>query len=358
MAVSRFMETAASRDYSKFWAQEHTFPWMIQQKKAPLPKRDADTRENYLRTVKGEKPFFIPLYGHDTNTVWPDAVEEHPVPEVDGFDWWGVEWEMVETAGGMITKTGTRVITDFSKWEEQVPWPDLSVVDFKADGAKIAANLDPERIHIFESTEGLFERLHEMMPFDESLLAFYEYPEELESFFRKMADYKIEVCENVFKYYGQVDGVLYHDDWGSQRAGFFSNEMFREQIMPATKLLTDYIRGQGKFLELHSCGRNMQYIPEMIELGFDMWAPQWNANDPEYIYENFGDKMTFPYPLRIEKDMDEQAVRQAVRDFVEHYGPKGRAMAQIMASPEQRAVAADELYTYSLAFYSKLFGRE
>ena len=41
------------------------------------------------------------------------------------------------------------------------------------------------------------KRLHEMMPFDESLLAFYEEPELLEEFFQKMADYKIEVCQKV-----------------------------------------------------------------------------------------------------------------------------------------------------------------
>ena len=29
-----------------------------------------------------------------------------------------------------------------------------------------------------------------------------------------MADYKIESTSKIFQYYGQVDGVLYHDDWG------------------------------------------------------------------------------------------------------------------------------------------------
>jgi len=355
---NKFMETAANRDYSKSWQLENTLPWMVQQKKPPLPKREVNTRENYLRCVKGEKPFFMPLYGEDVNTVWPDAVEEHPIPEVDGFDWWGVDWEMVEAAGGMITRTGTRVITDFEKWEEQVPWPELELVDFKADGAKIGATMDPERIHVFESPEGIFERLHEMMPFDESLLAFYEFPDELERFFQKMADYKIEICDNIFKYYGVVDGVLYHDDWGTQRAGFFSNEMFREQLMPATKRLTDFIKGQGKFLELHSCGRNMQYLPEMVELGVDMWNPQWNCNDPDYIFENFGDKITFPYPLRLNGDMNEADIRKAVRDFVDHYGSKGRAMCSAFLAPDKRSIVSDELYHYSLEYYNKLYGRK
>jgi len=56
--------------------------------------------------------------------------------------------------------------------------------------------------------------------------------------------------------------------------------------------------------------------------------------------------------------MDEQAVRQAVRDFVEHYGKKGRAMASVMAGPEQRGIALEELYEYSRKYYSDLFGRK
>ena len=50
---------------------------------------------------------------------------------------------MVETAGGMITKPGTRVIQDFANWKNEVEWPDLSVVDFKTDGEKIQKMLDP-----------------------------------------------------------------------------------------------------------------------------------------------------------------------------------------------------------------------
>ena len=62
-----------------------------------------------------------------------------------------------------------------------------------------------------------------------------------------------------------MDGVLYHDDWGTQRAGFFSNEMFREQLMPATSRFLKFLKDQGKFIELHSCGKNVQYMPEMLE---------------------------------------------------------------------------------------------
>ena len=154
--------------------------------------------------------------------------------------------------------------------------------------------------------------------------------------------------------------MLYHDDWGTQRAGFFSNDMFDEQLMPATKRFIQFIKDQGKFVELHSCGRNMQYIPEMIEMGIDMWTPQANANDIEWMHETYGKQMSFAFPLVVAPGSSEQEIRRTVDEFVDHFGGNGRIMAFIQADfrdPQQGAIAADELYNYSLAYYNKLYGR-
>ena len=153
------------------------------------------------------------------------------------------------------------------------------------------------------------------------------------------------------------DLILMHDDWGTQRGGFFSNEMFREQIMPATSRYLKFVKDNGKFIELHSCGKNVQYVPEMIEMGIDMWTPQAVINDPEYLYQNFGDKMTFAFMLPIDPGADEQTVRAQIRGFVDKFGAKGRCMPFIMAGPPQDAWARDELYNYSLNYYNKLYNR-
>ncbi|SFB32760.1 Uroporphyrinogen decarboxylase (URO-D) [Acetitomaculum ruminis DSM 5522] len=359
--MGKFMETAAHRDYSKWWQKEGTWPAMFQMAKPPITGRPYSVKENYIRCVKGEEPYWMPAYFTESNIIWPDAMEEHPVPEEDGYDWWGVNWQMVDSVGGMITKPGTRTISDFANWKEELEWPDLSLVDFKADGAKIQQNLDPDRVHIYECVEGLFERLHEMIPFDESLVAFYEEPELLAEFFEKMADYKIESCSKIFEYYGRVDGVLYHDDWGTQRSGFFSNEMFDEQIMPETSRFLKFVKDQGKFIELHSCGKNIQYVPEMIEMGIDMWNPQLFINEPDLLHSKYGKQMTFAFPLTIEHGWGEEEIRKATRDFVDHFGENGRVMAFIMtdmSDPKQGEIAHDELYNYSLEYYNKLYGRK
>ena len=332
-----------------------TFPWMAQQKKAPMEKRVIPVYENYKKAVMGKNPVWMPVSGWETNTCWPDEMVEHPVPEVDGTDWWGVEWVMVEKAGGMMVKPGTRVIEDFTTWKETFKWPDYSNVDWAADGEKIASNYDEDRAHVYQCVEGLFERLHELMPFDESLLLFYEEPELLGEWFDKCADYKIDTTKKIFENYGRIDGVLYHDDWGTQRAGFFSNEMFREMLFPYEKKIFDFIKGQDKFIELHSCGRNMQYVPMMIEMGIDMWSPQANCNDVEWLIDTYGEQMTFPMAipgLNDKEVMDEAEIRQIVRDFVDKYKDR-RVIASCYTAPQKAEIARDEVYKYSMEVYAK-----
>ncbi len=358
MQPGKFMKQSWERDYSKSWAQPGTFVAMMQAKKEPMPERPYPAYENYRRSLKGEQPYWIPFRSIEVETVWPDAIEEHPVPEVDGFDWWGVDWVMEPNVGGMITRPGTRTISDFANWKEELEWPDISGVDFETDGKKLSANYDPNRYHQYECVEGMFERLHELIPFDESLLAFYEEPELLEEFFAKMIDYKIETTEKLLKYYGRVDGVCYHDDWGTEKAGFFSNEMFREQIMPQTKRYIDFLHANGLPVELHSCGRNTQYVPEMIEMGIDAWMPQYRCNDIDYLFDTYGDKMSFTVPLNIPANAGDDEIREIIKAYVERYGVHGNVVCSAMIrDKEKKAFVAEELFKISFEYYNKKYGR-
>lgn len=356
------MDRANNRDYSQWWQKPGTYPASCQVKKPPIEGRPFSIRENWIRTVKGEQPWWMPDHGLEANTVWPDAMEECPVPEVPGYDWWGVNWSNSEGLTGMMVTAGTRAIRDFSNWQAEYEFPDVSKVDFATDGKKIQTYLDPERPHIYECVKGIFERLNEVIPFDEALLAFYTDPEALAEFFKSMADYKITTCTKIFENYGRIDGICYHDDWGTQRAPFFSNEMFAAQLLPETKRFFDFVKGTGRFIELHSCGKNVDLVPLMLEMGVDMWTPQAGINDPDYLYSHYGKEMSFAFsiPGLSEPGLNEEGVRRRVRDFVDTYGETGRVMASIRVKPdmkERAAWARDELYNYSFEYYKKLYNR-
>lgn len=173
-----------------------------------------------------------------------------------------------------------------------------------------------------------------------------------------MADYKIAVTEKVFDNYGRIDGVCYHDDWGTQRAGFFSVDMLREQIMPATKRYFDFIHEKGKFIELHSCGRNMAYVPTMLEMGVDHWTPQRGVNDMDWLYDNYGKEMTFTISLELPSGLTQDERNARIHGFVDRYGETGRVMCRLSCeNPDDLTDAENELVAYSFDYYNKLYNR-
>ena len=334
-----------------------TFSWIAQQPAKPLcyAPRPITPKENLRRVFSGETPMWIPLWLKDSQYCWADVVLEHPAYEKDGKDWFGVEWVWVDIAGGMMVKPGTRTLSDITKWKEELVMPDLDQIDWEGDAALQTARFEPDRMHLFHLTEGLFERLHEMIPFDEALIAFYEEPKAVQEFFTAIADHKIRLLKKIFAYYEPIDYIIYGDDWGTQRAGFFSNEMFREFIMPQTKRIIDFVHSQGKFVELHSCGLSGQYIKEMVEMGLDAWSPQ-PINDFEYLTENFGHQIALTVPIDgLDKEgITEEEARKIVRDFVDHFAPRGRIVASIRAAnPDIAEAAEEELYLYSSEYYKQ-----
>lgn len=334
---------------------EGTFTWMLQQPPKPLGDRPITPKENQRLVYEGKTPMWMPIWLTDNQYCWPDAVLEHPMYEKDGKDWWGTEWVWVEAAGGMMVKPGFVTVSDIHKWREQMPVPDLSTVDFEADAKIQKARYDYDRMHVFHCTEGIFERLHEAMPFDQALMLFYEEPDAVKEFFSAMADYKIDLLDKVFKYYDPIDYIIYGDDWGTQRAGFFKNDMFREFLMPDTKRVWDYVHSQGKLVELHSCGLTQQYIEEIVEMGCDAWTPQ-EINDFDMLTEKYAKQLALTVPIEgISEAKTEDEARTLVQTFVDKYAPRGKILAGPISNPNETIAnaAKDELYTYSSAFYSK-----
>ena len=193
------------------------------------------------------------------------------------------------------------------------------------------------------------------MPMDEAMLALYEEPEQVHAFFAAMVPYKIKLMDIVFKHYAPIDYIIWGDDWGTQRAGFFSNEMFREFIMPYAKACWDWVHDTGRFVELHSCGLTQQYINEFVEMGLDAWTPQ-AINDIDALTLNYAEKIAFTVPVNGIADASSgKEAREIIRKFVDKYAPRGKIISgSIMVKDEEiRNAALEELYNYSSDFYAK-----
>lgn len=71
-----------------------------------------------------------------------------------------------------------RVLTDITKWREQVTFPDLERVDWKSCAGRDQQMISPDKLTYFLGmADGFFERLHHLMGFEEAVIAIAEEPE-------------------------------------------------------------------------------------------------------------------------------------------------------------------------------------
>ncbi len=94
-----------------------------------------------------------------------------------------------------------------------------------------------------------------------------------------------------------VDVIRFGDDLGMTSGPFMDLGVFRKFFKPRYKELCDYVKQHSDMkIFLHSCGSIRQFIPDLIEVGFDILNPvQTNCYgmDARGLKEDFGSEITF-----------------------------------------------------------------
>ncbi len=245
-------------------------------------------------------------------------------------DWFGVHWTPVPNMGQMVTETGDYMIKDLEKWREQVkiPFEEIESYDFGADAARQTANWDKEnQMGFVILLEGHFERLHSLMGFQEALMAFHLNPDEMCEFYEELTEYKIRCLRKIKEYY-KADGVVYHDDWGTQRSMFFSPDQWRQYIKPYFKALVNECHELGMYFELHSCGHILPILGDAVEIGIDsIQTLQYPQNDIAVVKELYGDKLVtrggYDGQKIIAPGTTDAEIRETVRYSLETLAPGG-----------------------------------
>lgn len=224
------------------------------------------------------------------------------------------------------------ILDDICNWREKVVFPDLEAWDWeKAAEIDQVSSADREnKVINVVVCSGLFERLHILMGFEECLMAMVTDPEEVEAFFDRMTEYKIQLIDKLHQYY-KPDVITYHDDWGTQKAMFFSPELWRRFLKPRMKKIIEKAHSCGIAFLQHSCGKMDEIIPDICEIGTDVFQCM-DINDIGAALEKTGDKMCYQVSVHSQlfEAMDksgqltEEIVRSMVhREFME-WGATGK----------------------------------
>ena len=288
-------------------------------KMPPIPKYNTPItpKENYEALIKGKKPLWLPGF-NDIAMYMADFLPDNTARMKGGRDFFGLEWQYVDVAGGATRKPGKPYITDMNEWEEKIKFPDLDEYPWETLMEKV--DPDDNRFPVVTILNGIFERLISFMDFADAAMAIIDEDQEeaILDFFDAQADF---YCRLIDKYveYSDVEMLSFHDDWGSQRAPFFSPETIRKMILPSLKKILSHARNRGLFIDMHSCGKNQMLAPIYIEAGVQSWIPQ-PMNDIDMLYEYYGkDLLLGVTPPLIDPEASEEALYASLEPLIRKY---------------------------------------
>lgn len=257
-------------------------------------------KENFIRALKRENPLWVPCMTDQITfnpSIYPDnvarafVVQQEPYIEKGGKDIFEIEWKYIPVAGGSMVKPGKPMLEDISEWKNTIKFPNIDSWDWQGCAENNKNYLDSDRFMCMWIFNGFFERLISFMDFENAAVALIDedQKDDVNELFQELVDFYKSLIDKFVDYF-HPDMIYFHDDWGSQRAPFFSLEVCREMLVPYLKQIVGHCHDRGVFFELHCCGKNESIVPAMVESGVDIWGGQAIV-DKKYVIENYGDKL-------------------------------------------------------------------
>lgn len=264
----------------------------------PILSSPITPRENFRAFLAGKKPLWMPSFG-EVRMFLPSLFVENRARgfvnedtpysgPIGGPDWFGVSWEWDPVSHGSMVRPGNPLVPDITQWEKYVTFPDLDALDWEASARANPAHRTSEQVVQMPIFSGLFERLISMVDMTNALIAMVDEEEQpfVHALFDRLCFFYDDLFAHIARWY-QVDYLHFHDDWGTQRAPFFSPNTCREMLLPYLRRVVDSAHKYGFGFELHCCGKNEPLVPIMIEAGVDMWGGQ-PINDKAMLYREYG----------------------------------------------------------------------
>ena len=316
-------------------------------------------RQNLLETIHGGKPDRFVNQFEFMHMIYSDPYDlTDPYPEykqVNITNNWGITLSWPEGTPGPfpVQDDEHRVLKNINNWRDVVKAPNL-VFPEKDWEAAIKEEESIDRTQEFATVfiaPGIFERLHYLMGMEDAMMNFYEEPEEMHELIKYLTDWELQYADTLCSHL-HPDALFHHDDWGSQKSPFFSEEVARKLFLPHMQKLISHMHDKGVYVGLHSCGHVESRVPIFIEAGLDTWQMQWNANpNIEQYYQEYGDKFVFQITIPEFDLTDEKKAVEIAHEYVDHYCQPGKPTMLIPKNAMQSPVFAEEIYEYSRKHY-------
>ena len=258
-------------------------------------------RENFLETIHGGHPDrFVNCYEYLGLVMGSPFGKRNPNPkygELNVVNAWGVTKSWPEgTPGPFPVHTQDKiVIQDIENWRDYVKVPRV-VYDAEEWEPFIAAAEKIDKTQQFVTgyfAPGVFEQCHYLCEIQNTMMYFYTNPDEMHELIDMITQFELDYAAEYCKYV-HPEAMFHHDDWGSQISTFISPEMFREFYKPAYEKIYGYYKSHGvQLIVHHSDSYAATLVPDMIDMGIDVWQGVMNTNNIPELIKQYGGKISF-----------------------------------------------------------------
>ncbi|MCL2136885.1 MAG: hypothetical protein FWH40_05110 [Coriobacteriia bacterium] len=333
--------------------------------------------ENYKRMLNGEIPEYVPTMMDATPPNGPVQLSfrDALLPMVGGWDpgevhhdLFGVPYVTERNANlGALPQPGVFILDDITKWRDVIKRPAaLDEIDWEYCASIDLPKRDPDALFSGGPSigNGYFQMLNSFMGFDMGLMACAEEPDEVKDLMSFLVDLNVEMAKK-FIYYYKPDAYGMGDDIAHERAPFVSLPMFLDIFEPAWRATVAPYVEAGCHASHHNCGKLDEFIPYIVDMGFDSWNPAEPQNDLVAIKQQYAGKLAIVggfdgngfvcWP-----ETTEEEVRAYVRQQVDMLAPGGSYCfgGGIMGAPDdefairRREIITDEFEKIRYNYYN------
>lgn len=113
----------------------------------------------------------------------------------------------------------------------------------------------------------------------------------------------------------RFDCLVFPDDLGYRNGLFFSPKTYREVLKPVHRHACEWAHAHGAKVMLHSCGRVVALMPDLIEAGVDALNPiETKAGmDLVALKREYGDRLVFQGGIDVRVMSDPKGIEEEIR---------------------------------------------
>jgi hypothetical protein len=296
-------------------------------------------KRNFLETIRpGGRPDRIVKQYEGTTLILGDPVNFHVRGSrfpgmAPSKDKWGttVVWPKDAIAAMPYVTRETQVIKEIASWRDFAKVPDLiancSQDELWEPYLKRVAALDcDETLFMMFAPTGVFERLHFLMGFEDTLVNLMAEPEAMKDLCAAIGEYRYKGFK-LMTDHAKPDVILSHDDWGNKTNLFMQPHLWREFIKPNYAKAYDYLHCNGVIIMHHADSFMEQIVEDMVDLHIDVWQGILPQNDIKKIQKQLNGRMALMGGIDAaivdRADSTEEEIRVETRRALEAYTPAG-----------------------------------